>query len=202
MKLKAFYASSPEAKLFNDLDAVCAGKRKALTRELDSGEWTKDQKKRQKSSILPNIALYKSFLEYGIERGRARELVRERAYYRAGRFHTILKIFFRIPRFSRAFRYFMNQGMKNTEIWKSEIHSDDDASYVVDVHKCLWADTCAYFGCPELCEVFCLCDHIVFGNIDGMEFERSETLGMEGSKCDFHFYFKEKVKSAAGGKET
>ncbi|MDO4788173.1 MAG: L-2-amino-thiazoline-4-carboxylic acid hydrolase [Johnsonella sp.] len=194
MKFKEFYASCPEANILNHLDEAYEKKMHALIRELDRGEWTENQKKRQKSSILPNIALYKVFMEYGIEKGRARELVRERAYERAGKLHNILKSFFRIPGFPKAFRHLMNKGMKSGEIWKSEVLSDDAASYAVDIHKCLWADTCAYFGCPELCEVFCLSDHIVFGNIDKMEFQRSETLGMAGNKCDFHFYFKEKAK--------
>lgn len=57
----------------------------------------------------------------------------------------------------------------------------------MDVLKCLWADTCKSFGCPEICEIFCLCDHIVFGNIDKLRFDRSQTLGMGGKKCDFCF---------------
>ena len=56
-----------------------------------------------------------------------------------------------------------------------------------EILKCLWADTCKFFECPELCEIFCLCDHIVFGNIKGLVFERSRTLGMNGEKCDFCF---------------
>ena len=62
--------------------------------------------------------------------------------------------------------------------------SDDSQEFFMDVLKCLWFDTCSYFGCPELCEIFCLCDHIVFGNIGKLEFERSQTLGMDGEKID------------------
>lgn len=88
--------------------------------------------------------------------------------------------------------------MSSQEIWKSVIRANDDAEFVVDINKCLWADTCAYFNCPELCEVncpelcevFCLSDHIVFENIKGLAFRRSQTIGMGGNKCDFSFRFK------------
>ena len=77
--------------------------------------------------------------------------------------------------------------MAGEEIWRSKILADDSQEFSMDVLKCLWFDTCSYFGFPELCEIFCLCDHIVFGNIGKLEFERSQTLGMDGEKCDFYF---------------
>lgn len=77
--------------------------------------------------------------------------------------------------------------MAGDEIWKSQILFDDSKRFSMDVHKCLWADTCSYFDCAEICEIFCLCDYIVFGNIDKLQFKRSQTLGMNGEKCDFSF---------------
>ena len=82
--------------------------------------------------------------------------------------------------------------MAGEEIWKSKVVRDDSQCFSMDVFKCLWADTCSYFDCYEICEVFCLCDHIVFGNIDKMEFKRTQTLGMRGEKCDFCFLSKTK----------
>ena len=114
-------------------------------------------------------------------------MVKEYSFYVAEKAHKLLKTFFHIPRFFRLFCLFMKKGMSGDEIWKSRILSDDGRCYRVDVLKCLWADTCKFFECPELCEIFCLCDHIVFGNIKGLVFERSRTLGMNGEKCDFCF---------------
>ena len=85
------------------------------------------------------------------------------------------------------FRLFMRKGMTGDEIWRSQIVVDDSRHFYTDVLKCLWCDTCTHFGCPELCEIFCLCDHIVFGDIGKLEFDRSQTLGMGGEKCDFCF---------------
>lgn len=190
MKLKDFYSSKIDNSYLIHLEEDYMNNMNELLRELNQGEWSQAQKKRQKSSILPNIALYKTFQQYYISKEEAKELVRERAFYRAEQGHKILRFLFFIPKFSHVFRFIMRKGMAGTEIWRSEVIADDKTKYEVDVLKCLWADTCEYFDCPEICELFCLCDHIVFGNIDKMEFQRSETLGMNGKKCDFCFRFK------------
>ncbi len=190
MKFKDFYSCEVEEHILENIDEEYRRNMDILIKKLDQGTWTQKQKKKQKSSILPNIALYKTFLQYGIPKERARELVRKRAYFRAEKAHNVLSKFFRLPKFSKAFRFFMRKGMNGNEFWISEILFDNDEKYVVDITKCLWADTCSYFDCIEICEVFCLSDHIVFGNIDKMDFRRNETLGMGGKKCDFCFIFK------------
>lgn len=192
MKLKDFYFSGGARGIPEGLDADCRKKLKEANEELDQGPWTKKQKKVQRNRILPNIALYRTFLQYGIPEREARELVNQWAFYKAEKMHAVLKTFFRLPGSERTFRFLMRKGMTGTEIWESEVLTDSSEKYEVDVTRCLWADTCACFGCPDLCEAFCLSDHILFGNIEKMEFRRTETLGMKGSKCDFCFLFKSK----------
>lgn len=187
MKYKKFYSGKLSLGILEKLDNEHRIKMKLLVEELKHGSWTVSQIKRQKSSILPNIALYKVFMDNGISKNEAQELVKEYAFYRAEKAHNILSAFFRIPGFFRIFRFFMRKGMAGEEIWKSQILFDDSKRFSMDVHKCLWADTCSYFDCAEICEIFCLCDYIVFGNIDKLQFKRSQTLGMNGEKCDFSF---------------
>ncbi len=187
MKYKRFYQGKVDEKILELIDAEYKNKIEAIIEELKRGAWSDKQRKRQISSIIPNIALYKSFIAKGVSKDEAKKLVKEYSFYKAKRFHNILKTLFYIPGFFRIFRFFMKQGMAGDEIWESRILSNDVKCYRVDVLKCLWANTCEYFKCPEICEVFCLCDHIVFGDIDGFVFERSRTLGMKGEKCDFCF---------------
>ena len=111
--------------------------------------------------MLFRSALYRCFIDKGLSKNEAKELVKEYSFYVAKKAHKLLKTFFHISGFFRIFRLFMKKGMSGDEIWKSRILSDDKKYYRVDVLKCLWADTCKFFECPELCEIFCLCDHIV-----------------------------------------
>lgn len=190
MKFGKFYSSKVDHHILENLDEEYKKNFDILVKESNEGSWSKKQKKVQKASILSNIAFYRTFLEFDVPKEEAVELVRERANHKARKLNNILKKFFRFPKFSKLFRFMMKKTMSGTEIWKIEILENNEKRYVFDVNKCLWADTCAHFGCPELCEVFCLSDHIIFGDINKMEFERSQTLGMNGEKCDFCFKFK------------
>lgn len=191
MKFKEFYASVPECNMLSNMDRDYQRNLNALTDQIRRGAWTEKQKKVQIKSILSNIALYRTFLQYGISKERALELVQLRAFAKAKKIHKVLAKGFRIPKFSKAFRLFMRKGMSGDEIWHSDLLRDDDHGFAIDVTKCLWNDTCTYFGCPELCQVFCDSDFIVFGDIQKMDFCRSKTLGKAGDRCDFHFKFKE-----------
>lgn len=187
MTYKRFYSERLDAQILEEIDAEHKKKIRLLIKEINQGSWTEKQKHRQTRSIISNIALYRCFIDKGLSKNKAKELVKEYSFHIAQKAHRLLKIFFYIPGFFRLFRFFMRKGMAGEEIWQSKILSDNDKCYAVDVLKCLWADTCSFFECPELCEIFCLCDHIVFGNIEGLVFERSQTLGMKGERCDFCF---------------
>lgn len=187
MTYKRFYFGKLDTHILEDIDVEHKKKMKLLIEEINRGTWTEKQKKRQKSSIISNIALYRCFIDKGLSKNEAKELVREYSFYIAEKAHKLLKTFFRVHGFFGLFRLFMRKGMSGNEIWKSKILLNNKRYYRVDVLKCLWVDTCEFLECPELCEIFCLCDHIVFGNIDGFVFERSQTLGMKGEKCDFCF---------------
>lgn len=51
---------------------------------------------------------------------------------------------------------------------------------------------CPYFryfnelGCGGLTKIFCANDDRMYGNLPGLRFERSSTLGRGGERCDFH----------------
>ena len=40
---------------------------------------------------------------------------------------------------------------------------------------------------PELAPLFCESDFATYGNLPGIAFQRTETLGTGGCKCDFRF---------------
>lgn len=187
MKYEKFYRGKVGASVSRDLDAAHREMMTALLSEAERGAWTKAQKRRQRKSILPNVALYRVLIERGVPKEEAKQLVERYSFHLAHKAHKLLKAFFFLPGAFRIFRFAMKRGMAGEEIWKSEEKADERDQYSVDVLRCLWADTCSAFGCPEICDIFCRCDFIVFGNIPKLRFERSETLGMGGEKCDFCF---------------
>ena len=60
MTYKKFYCGKLDAPVLEHIDAAHKKEMKRLIEAIHQGAWTEKQKKRQKSSILSNIALYKS----------------------------------------------------------------------------------------------------------------------------------------------
>ena len=56
----------------------------------------------------------------------------------------------------------------------------------VDMMKCPYHDTCAEYGCPELCRCFCDSDDVSYTGLHPkLIWERSMTLGRGNDRCDF-----------------
>ena len=93
MKYKKFYFGKLSSKILENLDEEHKSKMNFLIKELEHGSWTERQIKRQKSSILPNIALYKVLMDNDIPSVEAKELVKEYSFYKAGKAHDLLATF-------------------------------------------------------------------------------------------------------------
>lgn len=189
MKLSERYASDLTMEVLSQLDMAYQQALKALKKQMDSEKWTPRQRKTQQINLLPSIALYRTLQQLGISKEKARALIRKRVHRRARKAHKVLKRLFRLPGFSRVFRFVMRKGLTREDIWHIEPLQDNREQFAINIHKCLWVDTCQHCGCPEICDLFCEADHITFGNIDAMTFQRTETLATGGEKCDFRFLF-------------
>ena len=56
-----------------------------------------------------------------------------------------------------------------------------------DITACPYARVCGELGCPELTAVFCRNDEYSYGDLCGVRFLRTSTIGTGGEKCDFRF---------------
>ncbi len=70
-------------------------------------------------------------------------------------------------------------GFESIEVSKTK----DEARF--DVLKCPYCKFLAELGCPELTANFCKSDEYTYGDLDGIVFERTQSLGTGGVKCDF-----------------
>lgn len=57
----------------------------------------------------------------------------------------------------------------------------------MDMTACPYCRYARLFGTPELTPVFCDSDFATYGNLPGIKFERTQTLGTGESRCDFQF---------------
>ncbi len=57
--------------------------------------------------------------------------------------------------------------------------------YRMDVISCPYFRYFTELGCPELTKIFCENDDRIYGNLPGLKFERTGTLGKGAERCDF-----------------
>ena len=57
--------------------------------------------------------------------------------------------------------------------------------YRMDVVSCPYNRYFTELGCPELTKISCGADDHVYGDLPGLKFERTSTLGRGGKRCDF-----------------
>ena len=62
--------------------------------------------------------------------------------------------------------------------------------YKMDIIACPYNQYFTELGTPELTEIFCINDECTYGDIPGLEFIRTQTLGKGGEKCDFYIRVK------------
>ena len=57
--------------------------------------------------------------------------------------------------------------------------------YRMDVLACPYCQYFTELGCPELTRIYCENDERTYGNLPGVTFERTGTLGKGADRCDF-----------------
>ena len=69
--------------------------------------------------------------------------------------------------------------------FRNAFYPKQKGEYRMDVLACPY---CRYFtelGCPELTRIYCENDERTYGNLPGIVFERTGTLGKGADRCDF-----------------
>ena len=72
--------------------------------------------------------------------------------------------------------------------FKQKFHNADSNSLRFDVLDCPYVRYTTELGCPEIAHIFCDNDIYCYAYLKGITFERTQTLGTGGEKCDFYLY--------------
>ncbi len=191
MSFQRFFKGQADKSILRTIDLRYRANYKILLRRIKDGSWTQWQQGMQTSStLLPVIALYRSFLQSGLPKEEAILLCRVWVNNRARRINRVLRALNTLSNFSELFRNVFVQQLHGTEIWTSEVLENNDEELRIDITACLWERTCRRFGCPELCEIFCDADWVTFAHLPKVYLERTETIGTGGERCNFKFHLK------------
>lgn len=156
----------------------------ALCKDAPKGEWT-----HLTNTILPTVAIYKALLEIDPENALTSA-------------HTVMMnvceiggVFMRgmltLPGMKGAFMVFlpkMAQKMFGPSCgFRYENYEAGKDTLKMDMTGCPYCRYAKLFGVPELTFIFCDSDFAVYGNLPGIHFQRTQTLGTGGERCDFRF---------------
>ena len=151
---------------------------------------TKNQLKTLVQTILPRIAMYKTFLDEKFSKDQANKYTRKYMLeIIAPKKHNSTAKMEKFPGFYYIYSSVFLKIMRTTDLQVSTQNHGKDF-YDVTITKCLWHTACVENGCEELCSLFCDVDNVTYGGLKKIGFSRTQTIGYGGSCCDFHFFRK------------
>ncbi len=149
------------------------------------GEWTHLQ-----NTILPTVSFYKALLETDPEN--ALTCVQDILLGLCQKGGAAMGKLLRLPCMRSVFMWLLPKmadkmfgescgfGTANREVTKRMLK--------MDMTACPYCKYAELLRCRELMPLFCESDFATYGNLPGIQFERTETLGTGGKRCDFKFY--------------
>lgn len=147
-------------------------------------------------AILPAIAFHDVLTSHGADNGDSKEQIRESVLNAAKSAASLFQVIGKIPFFFPLMRRMVKIGLRTKygeTGWDFVWTRDDPAALVWDCRRCLYADVFQKYGMPELTEIFCESDDVAYGNIPGVRWGRTQTIGRGDPICDFKLY-NEKMK--------
>ena len=150
---------------------------------------SKEKQYHLKRQILPGIAAYET-LQRVMPKEEALQTVHGYVERLARTSHKQLSALLHIP---GLYRLVPGVFVKSTRIVFGPAAGFDpkelqtgNGIWRVDMMKCPYHDTCAEYGCPELCRCFCDSDDISYTGLHPkLIWERTMTLGRGNDRCDF-----------------
>lgn len=151
---------------------------------------TENQMKTLIQTILPRIALYKSFIAAGLSDDDVYKYMRKYMLeIVAAKKHSSTVKMEIVPGFYAIYSRVFLKIMRTTDLQESvQEHGKD--YFNVTITKCLWHTACVENGCEDLCRLFCDVDDVTYGGLKKIGFTRTKTLGYGGDCCDFHMFRK------------
>lgn len=143
-------------------------------------------------SILPGLALYQTLREESDDQEAVlAEIDRILAALveRSGR-RQLVQVMGRLPDPFAILRIVNRWAMKRVyppEGWRFEWVEDSDQRIAYDARECFYLNVLTAYGAPELTAHFCAVDDLLFGDLPGIAWERTKTLGRGDDRCDFRF---------------
>ena len=139
------------------------------------------------SFIFPAAAIYLAIKEVAPDK--AFEIMRIVMKERTEKIGRLLGKMMKLPGFKRFFlKMWDTMSHKNfgpTAGFCNVFYPKEKNRFKMDITACPYHKYLTELGCPEINILFCDNDVYTYGNLPGMKFTRTQTIGGDGELCDF-----------------
>ncbi len=140
------------------------------------------------SRILPSAAIYLTLKDV-IGQARAYKVIEDAAVQICAGLEKKLQKLMKLPGmqslFIKAWDPMTRKMFGAGNGFQNVFYPKKRGEYRMDVTACPYCRTFTELGCPELTRIFCDNDERMYGNLPGLKFERTGTLGKGAERCDF-----------------
>lgn len=140
-------------------------------------------------NIFPAIAVYKAVRKNHPQK--AMEILENGSAEVSKKSGEMFSKLLKIPGFKSVFMKVFSKGVKTAFGIKAGFSyrfiSDTSSRLEFDMLKCPYVNFCKKYGCGEIAHIFCKNDEYAYGNLPGIKFVRTKTIGTGGECCDFKF---------------
>ena len=152
--------------------------------------------------ILPSLALYQTLRETGEDQEAAlaeMDRIIAAQLEQSGR-RRLVQILGRLPDPFAVLRVLNRWALRHRyppEGWRFEWVEDSDQCIAYDARECFYWNVLTACGAPELTAHLCAIDDLLYGDLPGIAWERTKTLGRGDDRCNFRF-----CRASAAGAEA
>ena len=142
------------------------------------------------NAILPAVAIYRVLPQNGASKTEAKRMIRAAIRESAIPMCKTFRKMGRLPGFYSLFKRMCKMSSKTaygSSGWDMQWIESGRDEITWNCHSCFYHNTLSKYGIPELTPYFCESDDVMYGNIPGIKWCRTKTLGRGGAMCDFHF---------------
>ncbi len=144
-------------------------------------------KKHTDNFIFPAAAIYLAIKEKDSEKAFSimQKVMKEKALQSGKGFARFVKMPFGRRLFLKMWDSISHKMFGETAGFRNVFYPKQKGEFRMDILQCPYNTYLSEAGCPELTRLFCENDVYSYGNLPGMSFVRTQTLGSGGKLCDF-----------------
>ena len=153
----------------------------------DYEELPKGVKAHTDSFIFPAAAIYLAAKEFSQEKAYSiiQGVMKELSLKRGESFNRMVRMPGGKSLFLKMWDVISHKMFSEDAGFKNVFYPKKKGEFKMDITQCPYSTYLSELGCPELTSLFCKSDEYSYGNLDGLMFTRTSTIGAGGTLCDF-----------------